>query len=153
MSGVKGVVQEIGERIIDAIFDDHGPNLHRPTIRPGRPPRAPRGTGTSPSRNSPIVDEPKITVYHQGELENGAVSGTRPLWVGTLPDLQHYHPDGQLFQFNIPQSVYQDWLDNQIALPFTDYHQPTGIYTPSIRILPPGSGQMNDFLIPPRRRY
>ena len=90
---------------------------------------------------------PPKTVYHQGDL-SGGVSGSRRLSTSPDPDLTHYRPDGTLHRFDIPADVYDRWLLDGSIQPYTDYHLPSGITRPEIRILPPASGQMNDFLVP-----
>jgi RHS repeat-associated protein len=90
-----------------------------------------------------------VTLYHQGELQNGAVSSTRPLSTSLSSDLAHYNPGAPLNQFNVPQSTLNLWLENGAARPYLDLHAPSGIVTPEIRILPPASGQLNQFLIHP----
>jgi hypothetical protein len=64
-------------------------------------------------------------------------------------DLLHYNPNGQLYQFNVPRSTLNQWLNTGAADSFTDFHAASGITTPEIRIWPPTSGQMNQFIVPP----
>ena len=96
--------------------------------------------------DSELPLRPPKTVYHQGDLSNG-VSGSRPLSTSPDSDLKHYHPDGDLYRFEIPSDVFDQWLLDGSIQPFTDYHLPSGIIRPEIRIMPPASGSMNDFLI------
>jgi hypothetical protein len=39
-------------------------------------------------------------------------------------------------------------MDNNLIQSYNDLHLPSGIVTPEIRILPPASGDMNQFLVP-----
>jgi hypothetical protein len=88
-----------------------------------------------------------VRLYHQGDL-SGGISGTRPLSTSPVSELGHYHAGGQLYEFQVPRAMYNEWLNNRWIQPYNDLHAPTGIITPEIRILPPASGQMNQFLVP-----
>jgi hypothetical protein len=119
---------------------------------PKVPPR-PSGSLSFATPKSTAVDtvapaRPPVTLFHQGDLSHG-VSPNRPLSTSPVPDLTHYHPEGQLYKFEVPADVYDNWrlggkIDN-----FNDLHLPSGIVKPEIRIYPPESGLMNDFLILP----
>jgi RHS repeat-associated protein len=89
-----------------------------------------------------------VRLYHQGNL-SGGVSGTRTLSTSTSPALTHYHPEGQLYEFQVPKMTFYEWLRRGQASPATDLHLPSGTVTPEIRILPPTSGEMNRYLRPP----
>ncbi len=95
-----------------------------------------------------LPSRPLKTVYHQGDLKGG-VSGNRPLSTSPDPDLGHYHPNGELYRFDIPADVYDQWILDRSIQPFNDLHLPSGQIRPEIRIMPPVSGRMNDFLVPP----
>ncbi len=90
-----------------------------------------------------------VTLYHQGNLRGGVVSGSHPLSTSTSPILSHYNPGATLNQFNVPQSTLNQWLGNGSALRFNDLHRASQIVSPEIRILPPASGQLNQFLVTP----
>ncbi|HYW78281.1 MAG TPA: hypothetical protein VE890_01850, partial [Thermoguttaceae bacterium] len=64
-------------------------------------------------------------------------------------NLDHYHPGAPLNQFDIPHNQYYDWIDSGQIEFRTDYHMPSGVTTPEIRIYPPASERMNDYLVPP----
>ena len=95
-----------------------------------------------------LPSRPPKTVYHQGDL-TGGVSGHRPLSTSPDPDLGHYHLEGELYRFDIPADVYDQWILDGSIQTFNDLHLPSGQIRPEIRIMPPASGQMNHFLVPP----
>jgi hypothetical protein len=95
------------------------------------------------------ADTSIVRLFHQGELTNGEVAASRSLSTSTSSNLSHYNPQGQLHEFQVPRGTLQQWFDRGVAQPYMDMHQPTGIITPEIRIMPPASGQMNQFLIKP----
>ncbi|TWT61734.1 hypothetical protein [Rubinisphaera italica] len=96
---------------------------------------------------SGVPNRPPKTVYHQGDLADG-VSPRRPLSTSPDTDLGHYHPDGDLYRFDIPADVYDQWILERSIQPFNDLHLPSGQIRPEIRIMPPASGRMNEFLVP-----
>lgn len=95
---------------------------------------------------APVMED-TISLFHQGTLRGGQVSTMRGLSTSLSKDLSHYLPNGQLYEFQIPRSTYNQWLDDGLAIPKTDYHLPSGITTPEIRVLPPASGSLNQSLI------
>lgn len=97
---------------------------------------------------TPIVDD-TVSLFHQGTLRGGQVSSSRGLSTSLSSDLSHYRPGGQLYEFQVPQSTYAQWLDEGFVMPKTDLHLPTGIVTPEIRVLPPASGSLNQYLVRP----
>ena len=119
----KPPITKIGKPKISGLVAEEAPS----SALPGRPPKA---------------------VYHQGDL-SGGVSGFRPFSTSPNPDLTHYRPDGKLYRFDIPSDVYDRWLLDGSIKPITDHHLPSGITRPEIRIMPPASRQMNEFLVPP----
>ncbi len=92
-------------------------------------------------------NENTVRLYHQGNLQGGRVSSTRALSTSPNSSLQHYRPQGQLYEFRVPQSTLNQWQYNGLAQPRTDLHFPSGIITPEIRVMPPASGQLNQFMI------
>jgi RHS repeat-associated protein len=104
---------------------------------------------TIAAEETTIAEENYVTFFHQGELQNGVVSGTRSLSTSTSSDLMHYNPGGQLYQFNVPQSTLMQWQQQGYILNIQDLHFPSGIITPETRFLPPVSGQLNQFLVNP----
>jgi RHS repeat-associated protein len=94
-----------------------------------------------------LSERSPITLYHHGELPNG-VSANRTLSTSPVPELSHYEPGGQLYRFEVPYDVYQNWRFNGSIQTLNDLHAPTGIIVPEVRIMPPATGQMNDFLAP-----
>jgi len=96
----------------------------------------------------PAVED-TIGLFHQGTLRGGEVSSTQALSTSLNRDLTHYNPAGTLNEFRVPRSTLNQWLDEGSALEFNDLHEPSGILTQEIRILPPASGQINQFLVPP----
>jgi len=90
-----------------------------------------------------------VSLFHQGNLRGGQVSATRPLSTSPSSDLLHYRPQGQLYEFQVPRSTLNQWEQQQQILRFQDLHAPSGIITPEIRVLPPASGQLNQFLVKP----
>jgi hypothetical protein len=92
--------------------------------------------------------EDVVNLFHQGDLSNG-VSSTRALSTSTVSDLTQYNPGGQLYQFQVPRAVLNNWLEQGVARELNDMHYPSGIVTPEIRISPPASGLMNQYMIPP----
>ena len=97
---------------------------------------------------APIVED-TVSLFHQGTLRGGQVSSTRGLSTSLSSDLSHYRPGGQLYEFQVPRSTYNQWLDEGFVMPKTDLHLPTGIVTPEIRVLPPASGSLNQYLVRP----
>lgn len=97
---------------------------------------------------APIVED-TVSLFHQGTLRGGQVSSTRGLSTSLSSDLSHYRPGGQLYEFQVPRSTYNQWLDEGFVMPKTDLHLPTGIVTPQIRVLPPASGSLNQYLVRP----
>jgi RHS repeat-associated protein len=87
-----------------------------------------------------------VALFHQGNLGEG-VSAGRSLSTSFDSDLAHYHPEGQLYTFRVPEEVYNEWLSRGLVQKITDMHAGTGIVTQEIRILPPASGQMNQYLV------
>ncbi len=90
-----------------------------------------------------------VRLFHQGNLRGGQVSGTRALSTSPTSDLLHYNPQGQLFEFQVPRSTLNQWEQQGLMMRLQDLHAPSGIITPEIRILPPASEQMNQFIIKP----
>lgn len=88
-----------------------------------------------------------IKLFHQGALKNGQVSRTRALSTSMDNDLSHYHPDGILYEFHVPRSIFVQWVNEGIAIPLRDFHQLAEKTILEYRILPPGSGQLNQFLV------
>ena len=41
------------------------------------------------------------------------------------------------------------WMDDGLIMPVKDMHAPTGIITEELRVLPPASGELNQFLVTP----
>lgn len=92
-----------------------------------------------------------VRLFHQGSLKGGKVSDIRPLSTSPSSDLLHYRPQGQLLEFHVPRSVLNKWEQQGLVIRLRDLHAPSGIITLEFRILPPASGQMNQFLIRPPR--
>jgi len=88
-----------------------------------------------------------VSLYHQGNLQGGKVSTTKGLWTSKSSNLNHYRPDGKLNQFKIPEKTYYQWRSDGLVLPGSDTMK--GIVTPAEKIMPPASGWLNDFLVPP----
>ena len=96
----------------------------------------------------PIVED-TISLFHQGTLRGGQVSSTRALSASLSRDLTHYNPTGTLNELRVPRSTFNQWMDDGLVMPFNDLHAPTGIVTPELRVMPPTSGQLNQFLVRP----
>ena len=88
-----------------------------------------------------------VTLYHFGDLSNG-VSGTQRLSTSPVSDLSHYRSGGKLYEFAVPADVYNNWLLDNTIQRFNDLHAPTGIITPEVRIMPPATAEMNNYLLP-----
>lgn len=101
------------------------------------------------AKSIPAAGDDVVGLFHQGSLRGGQVSGSRYLSTSPSSDLLHYRPQGQLYEFQVPRSTLNQWLGEGSALRLNDLHIPSGVVTPEIRILPPASGQMNQFLVPP----
>lgn len=97
------------------------------------------------------VSDDVVKLYHQGTFRGGQVSSTRGLSTSPSPspDLSHYRPGGQLYEFQVPRNIYNQWLDDGLAMPKNDLHLPTGVVRPEIRVLPPASGSLNQYLVRP----
>jgi RHS repeat-associated protein len=93
------------------------------------------------------VNGSRVTLYHYGSLPNGA-SNSRYLSTSPSSSLSHYHSNGQLYKFEVPSSVMHYWVENNMVQTLTDVHQPTNIKTNEVRIYPPASGDMNNYLVP-----
>ncbi len=94
---------------------------------------------------SGFFEEPAVTLYHQGNLSSG-VSDFRYLSTSTSSELLHYHPEGQLYRFEVPGETFRLWRAEGSARPLRDLHLPSGIYTDEWRIYPPAAGGMNKYL-------
>jgi len=129
-------------------FDQTMSALITPAIAVGNTP-IPRPRGTMPLVR-PTPNRPPIRVYHQGNLAGGVLGSRR---FCTSPDirLQHYDPSGRLYTFEIPADVFERWLQNNLVITYTDFHNPSGIVRQEIRILPPASSEMNQYMVPPHR--
>jgi RHS repeat-associated protein len=108
----------------------------------GIPKRAP-----IPVRSQGQSSGDPVRLYHQGKLPPSGVSGGRPLSTSPNPELTHYDPTGKLYEFEVPKDVYNLWEQQGLVKTYTDMHAPTGIVTPEVRIMPPASGQMNQYLV------
>jgi len=97
---------------------------------------------------APIVED-TVSLFHQGTLRGGQVSSTRALSTSLSSDLTHYNPAGTLNEFQVPSSTFNEWRYNGLLQPRTDLHLPTGIVTPELQVMPPASGQLNQFLVRP----
>lgn len=111
------------------------------------------GVGLAASRIAAIAarraaTEDIVSLFHQGILRNGQVSSSRSLSTSLSKELTHYNPAGKLNEFHIPRSVFNKWMDNGWINKLRDLHGPTGIITEEIRVLPPASGLLNQFLVP-----
>jgi len=132
---------------------DMGPPLAIPFIVGGtyapptsyRIPLRPRAVVTTPV--TPMPQRPPVRLYHMGDL-SGGISRTRTLSTSPTPELIHYHPNGRLYRFDIPRDVLDTWLDQRLVRPFTDRHDPTGIYTPEIRFYPPATWELDQYVTP-----
>jgi hypothetical protein len=101
-----------------------------------------------PKNEIGTTTEDVVNLFHQGDLSNG-VSATRSLSTSPVSDLMHDDPSGQLYQFQVPRSTLNDWLEQGLARELNDMHYPSGIVRPEIRISPPASGLMNRYLVSP----
>jgi hypothetical protein len=137
--GIESAIQYASGLPIPLVRPSRGST--RPRVESGKVPEVEAANSLSPGKL------PK-TVYHYGDLSDG-VSGSRPLSTSPDPDLTHYHPNGDLYRFDIPSDVYEQWILDGSIQTFIDYHLRSGITRPEIRIVPPASSQMNDFLVPP----
>lgn len=107
-----------------------------------------RGVGSHVDDVVPALDDTDVVrLYHQGELMDGRVSGTRGLSTSTSPELMHYNPDGILFEFAVPGAVFREWKRTDRARARVDLHAPTGIVTQEIRVLPPTTEELNAFIV------
>jgi hypothetical protein len=88
---------------------------------------------------------PTVTLYHHGDL-SGGIDGSRYLSTSPSPDLGQYNPGGQLYEFQVPADVLYAWEGHGWITRPNDFHEPSGIYTPEIRIWPPASGQLGPYL-------
>ncbi len=113
-----------------------------------RKPPIPKTPKASPCPVS-IKPEPKITLYRQGN-PNTVYSPTRATSLSKSPDLMHYDPKGQLLQFEIPQSVYNQWMKDGLIDTYSDLHALSGIITSEVKVLPPASGQLNQYQVKPQ---
>jgi len=95
----------------------------------------------------PVVQE-SVSLFHQGTLTGRRVSSMRGLSTSISNDLSHYNPGCRLYEFQVPRNIYNEWLEEGLAIPRNDYHAPSGITTPEIRIMPPASGNLNQYLVP-----
>ena len=95
---------------------------------------------------APVVED-TVSLFHQGTLRGGEVSSTRALSTSLSSDLTHYNPAGTLNEFQVPRSVYNQWYRDLLIEPRTDLHLGTGIVTPELRVMPPASGQLNQYLV------
>lgn len=109
-------------------------------LLPAGPASEVAGVGSAGSATALAPSEGStVTLFHQGELTNGEVSAMRSLSTSTSSNLTHYHPEGQLYEFQVPRSTLSGWQASGLARPYTDMHAPTGIVTSETRIMPPAS--------------
>ena len=92
------------------------------------------------------LSQGSITLYHYGYLNNGYVSPYRELPTSTNPNLSQYGP-GQLWTFQVPMSAYNEWVNSGWVQFGNDTEAISGISVPEIRIMPPVSGFMNQYLV------
>jgi RHS repeat-associated protein len=100
----------------------------------------------APESGIEAESEDVVNLFHQGNLSNG-VSESRALSTSTGSHLTHYNPSGKLYQFQVPRSLFNSWEDQGFILQRSDLYN--GIITPEVRILPPASGQLNQFMMTP----
>jgi len=117
--------------------------VERPTVPQEAPPVIP----AAETAGTPAEDF--VTLYRQGNPET-VYSSSRPVSTSLSSELTHYDPEAQLLQFKVPQSTFDQWRMQRLIETFNDLHAPSGIITPETRILPPASGQLNQFLVKPR---
>jgi hypothetical protein len=88
-----------------------------------------------------------VSLYHQGSLENG-VNGDLPISLSPSSELSQYNPQGNLYKFDVPRNVYNSWLENGSAIEQIDIHGSIRIMMPEVRVNPPASGQLNQYMVP-----
>jgi RHS repeat-associated protein len=89
-----------------------------------------------------------IKLFHQGRLVDGQVSSTRALSTSLSSDLNHYNPSGELNEFHVPSSTFDGWENSGLIEYRRDMHQPSGSVTEEILIMPPASGELNEYIQP-----
>jgi hypothetical protein len=90
------------------------------------------------------AETPTVTLHHNGDLKDGQVSPSRPLSTSTTP-VDHYHPDAPTHQFDVPQNKFDEWFENFQVEFYKDMKAGTNEIVEEIRILPPASGELNNF--------
>lgn len=135
-SGNRGQGQVVGNILIAAA------TVAAPYVKAGGTAKA-----ASVAKNVATVSDDVVSLFHQGTLRGGEVSSTRAISTSLSRDLTHYNPAGTLNEFQVPRSVYNQWYRDLLIEPRTDLHLSTGIVTPELRIMPPASSQLNQYLV------
>jgi hypothetical protein len=86
-------------------------------------------------------------VAHSRAGQPARVSSTRALSTSLSSDIAHYHPAGELYTFQVPRNTFNEWVGDDLIQQIWDYHNPTGIVTEELKVMPPASGQLNQFLV------
>jgi RHS repeat-associated protein len=88
------------------------------------------------------------TLYHQGTLVNDEVQAGRTFSTSPSSDIAHYHPEGTLYQFNVPNTQLQLWREQPgLIQEGLDLHLPTGIVSPEVRFAPSVAPEMNKYRV------
>ena len=92
--------------------------------------------------------ESTVSVFHKGELVNGKVSSGKALSTGLdKAGVEALDRAGGVHQFDIPKSVYDDWIDSGKAQTRKDYDFNTGTVNDEIRFSGDVSGSLNQYKV------
>jgi RHS repeat-associated protein len=91
--------------------------------------------------------QPTITLYHKGELSGGAVSANRSLSLGIeRTSVEALNRPGQVWVFELPVRLLIQWEAEGYVTRLTDTDLMTGVVNNEVRVLPPKSAEMNNFI-------
>ncbi len=88
-----------------------------------------------------------ISVFHKGNLNNGKVTPGRSSSTGLdRASVKALGRSGKVYQFDIPEGVYNDWINSGKARTLRDFDITTGVYNNEVRFHGSISGELNKFI-------
>ena len=88
-----------------------------------------------------------VSVYHKGNLNKGQVAGGRSLSTGLdKASVEALKRNGKVYQFDIPENVYNEWISSHKARTITDYDITTGVYNNEVRFHGSISVELNKYI-------
>jgi hypothetical protein len=112
-------------------------------IKLSLPPQTPKSPAATSSSQGPTT-----SLFHKGELNQGKVSGNRSLSTGTnRQTVNALDRNGPVHEFKVPTKKLKEWESGGKVQRFKDFDSKTGVINEEIRILPPESGELNNFKV------